>query len=81
MESMDVMGSQDQGWCVGDQQTQPESGAFDASPFSIARGFDMIVPRKTMTIEWTTNHGTPSGNENLDGEDVLQAVRDVVAGL
>ncbi len=81
MDSMDVMGSEDQGWCVGDNQTKPVSGAFDESPFSVARGFDMIVVVPTMTIEWTTNHGTPDGNDNIDGDDVLQAVIDVVNGL
>ena len=31
------------GWCVGDGQTMPTPGAFDESPFSEKRGFDMIV--------------------------------------
>ena len=78
MDTMDVLGSEDQGWCVGDEQTEPESGTFDESPFSVARGFDMIVPRSTMEIVWTTSHGTPAGNENLEGSDVLQAVEDAV---
>jgi hypothetical protein len=78
MDTMDGFGSEDQGWCVGDNQTEPEPGTFDDSPFSIGRGFDIIVPRSTMEIVWTTSHGTPAGNENLDGSDVLQAVEDAV---
>lgn len=64
------------GWCVGDGETEPVAGTFDDSPFSIGRGFDIIIDRSTMEIVWTSSHGTPSGNENLDGEDVLRAVRD-----
>jgi hypothetical protein len=79
METMDALGSKDQGWCVGDEQTEPVAGTFDDSPFSVARGFDMIVPRSTMEIVWTSSHGTPSGNENLEGEDVLAAVQEAVA--
>ena len=70
-----------EGWCVGDAQTIPEAGLFDDSPFSVGRGFDIIVSRKTMVVEFTTNHGTPSGNDNPSGEDVLEAVKDVIAGL
>lgn len=81
MEVMDIFGSEDQGWCVGDADTLPEASAFDDSPFSKGRGFDIVVPTSTMVIEFTTNHGTPSGNDNIDGADVLQAVKDVVAGL
>lgn len=77
---MDGRGSDD-GWCVGDSQTAPEPGSWDDSPFSVGRGFDIVVPRSTMVVEYTTNHGTPDGNENLDGEDVLEAVRAVVEGL
>jgi hypothetical protein len=74
---MDSRGS-DAGWCVGDSETQPEPGTFDESPFSVARGFDMIVDLDDMRIVWTTTHGTPAGNENIDGEDVLDAVQDFV---
>ncbi len=69
------------GWCVGDSQTSPEPGSWDDSPFSIGRGFDIVVPRRTMVVEFTTNHGTPQGNENIDGDAVLAAVRDVVDSL
>lgn len=81
MTVMDALGSEDQGWCVGDAQTQPVAGAFDDSPFSVYRGFDMIVPRSTMEIVWTSSHGSPSGNENLEGPEVLQAVQDAIANL
>jgi len=67
------------GWCVGDGETEPEAGTFDNSPFSIGRGFDIIVDRSTMEILWTTSHGTPGGNENISGEDVLAAVEEAVA--
>ncbi len=71
----------DKGWCVGDSQTMPVPGTFDDSPFSVARGFDIIVVRETMEIVFTTNHGTPSGNDNLTGADVLAEVEAVIAGL
>lgn len=69
------------GWCVGDDETLNEPDAWDDSPFSIGRGFDIIVTRQDMVIQYSTNHGTPTGNENVSGEDVLQAVRDVLADL
>jgi hypothetical protein len=69
------------GWCVGDDETQPDADAWDDSVFSIGRGFDIIVTRRDMVIQYTTSHGTPAGNENLSGQDVLEAIRDVVAGL
>ena len=69
------------GWCVGDAETLPDAGTFDESPFSEARGFDMIVPRRSMEIVYTTSHGTPSGNENPSGADVLAELQDIVANL
>ena len=72
---MDGRGS-DAGLCVGDAETQPTAGTFDNSPFSQFRGFDMIVQRASMEIVFTSNHGTPGGNENLDGDAILQAVVD-----
>ncbi len=77
---MDGRGSS-AGWCVGDSETSPEPGSWDESPFSVGRGFDIVVPRSTMVVKFTTNHGTPQGNENLDGDDVLDAVREVIDGL
>lgn len=78
---LDQLGSEDQGWCVGDGETEPVAGTFDDSPFSELRGFDMVVPTSTMRVEFTTSHGTPNGNENITGEDVLAAVEDVLASL
>ena len=69
-----------QGWCVGDDETQPVADVFDDSPFAEGRGFDFIVPRSTMRIEYVTTHGTPSGNDNLTGDDILAAVQEVIAG-
>lgn len=80
-EVMTEFGSGTVGLCVGDAETEPEPGAWDESPFSVYRGFDLIVPRETMEILWTSSHGTPSGNENLDGDAVLDAVREVVGDL
>lgn len=77
---MDSLGST-HGWCVGDSQTFPTPGAFDNSPFSQARGFDIIVPRGSMTIEFATNHGSPGGNENLTGEELLAEVQAIAASL
>ncbi|MCO4773123.1 MAG: hypothetical protein KDA24_24020 [Deltaproteobacteria bacterium] len=74
---MDGRGSE-AGWCVGDGQTEPEPGVWDDSPFSVGRGFDIIVPTHSMEIVFTTNHGTPGGNENLTGDEVLDAVIDAV---
>lgn len=63
------------GWCVGDGETMPTAGVFDNSSFSIARGFDMVVRRSDMRILWTSSHGTPAGNENLTGQEVLDQIR------
>ena len=76
MEIMDELGSVNQGWCVGDNQTQPEAGSFDDSPFSVNRGFDVIVSRDTMVIDFSTSHGTAAGNDNISGDEILQAVLD-----
>ncbi|MEQ1567587.1 MAG: hypothetical protein ABMA64_18235 [Myxococcota bacterium] len=79
-EVMDELGSDGIGLCVGDAETEPVAGTFDDSPFSEFRGFDMVLPRATMEILWTSSHGTPTGNDNLDGEVVLDIVEQVVAG-
>lgn len=68
----------ERGWCVGDGQTEPMAGEFDDSPFSIGRGFDIVVPRVTMVIEEASSHGTPGGNENLDGAEILSLVEEVL---
>lgn len=63
------------GICVGDGETEPLAGVFDVSPFAIGRGFDIIVDRETMVIDYVTTHGTPAGNENPDGQTILSEVR------
>ena len=77
---MDSVGST-LGWCVGDSETMPLAGAFDESPFSVERGFDIIVPRGGMDIRYTTSHGTVPGNENISGAELLAEVEAVVASL
>lgn len=66
------------GLCVGDGQTEPTPGVFDNSPFSVRRGFDMLVRRSDMQIVWTTNHGTPGGNDNLSAAELLMQIRAAV---
>lgn len=73
---MDELGSEDQGWCVGDAQTEPQAGTFDESPFSLDRGFEMIVHRATMEIVFASSHGSVPGNENLSPEEILAAVQE-----
>lgn len=81
MEILDDLGSDDQGWCVGDGETLPEPGVFDDSPFSVGRGFDMIVAPATMEVLWTTSHGSPSGNDNVDAKEILDAVEAAVESV
>lgn len=75
---MDGRGS-DKGWCVGDSETQPTPGAWDSSPFASGRGIDVIVTRSDMVVRFVADHGTPTGNDNLSGQAILDAVRQVVA--
>ncbi|NVB36667.1 hypothetical protein G6O69_02410 [Pseudenhygromyxa sp. WMMC2535] len=77
---VDSLGSE-QGWCVGDGQTMPTPGVFDDSPFSVSRGFDIIVPRETMVIEYATSHGTPQGNDNISGEALLEVIEMIADSL
>lgn len=77
-ELFDREGS-DRGICVGDNQTRPDRGTFDDSPFAMQRGYDFLVDRQTMEIVWNTTHGTTSGNENISGTEVLSAVEEAVA--
>lgn len=65
----------DKGLCVGDGETMPTAGVWDRSPFAIGRGFDIIMKRSDMEILWVSTHGTPAGNDNLTGTDVLNQVR------
>ncbi len=63
------------GLCVGDGETQPTPGVWDRSPFARGRGIDLIVRRSDMVVLWASSHGTPGGNENLTGAQVLAEVR------
>ena len=81
MSTMDSLGDPSVGWCVGDDQTNPGDRAFDSSPFAIGRGFDLIVPRSSMAVEFVSTHGTPEGNENLTGAEVLEEVDRVLSAL
>lgn len=81
MDVMDVLGDPAVGWCVGDGETEPVAGTFDDSPFSLYRGFDMFVPRTTMEIAFSSSHGSPAGNENLTGEELLEELRALIAAL
>lgn len=79
--TLEALGA-DQGWCVGDDEILGGAAdAFDSSDFAVGRGFDLIVPRRTMTIDWVSSHGTPSGNDNLSGDDVLAEVERIVGSL
>ena len=77
---IDSLGS-DRGWCVGDGQTQPTMSAFDDSPFSAGKGFDIIVSRQDMLVRYSTNHGIGGGNENIDGAALLAQVEAIVGSL
>ena len=79
-ERMSELGAT-KGWCVGDGQTVPTPGTWDDSPFSVGRGFDLLVPTKSMEIAFSSSHGTPSGNDNLNGDAFVEALEDVIAGL
>ncbi|MBX2796168.1 MAG: hypothetical protein KTR31_00825 [Myxococcales bacterium] len=81
MDSMDKFGDPSVGWCVGDGQTEPVAGTFDNSPFSVERGFDIIVRRDTMEIMYSTSHGTEPGNENPSGAEILAEVQAAIAAL
>lgn len=72
---MDELGSEGQGWCVGDAETEPRPGAFDRAPFSVDRGFEMIVDAGTMEIVFASSHGSGSGDDNLEPGVLLEEVR------
>lgn len=79
MAVMDGLGSDDKGWCVGDDELMPTDSLFDESELAEGRGFDVVVERSSMRIVWVSTHGTPSGNDNEDGADVLAAVQEAVS--
>lgn len=68
------------GICVGDAETMPTPRVWDRSPFAIGRGFDILMRRSDMRIEWVSTHGTPGGNDNLTGQQVLEEVRRFASG-
>ncbi|MEQ8278600.1 MAG: hypothetical protein RMA76_34810 [Deltaproteobacteria bacterium] len=67
----------DKGLCVGDGESTPRTRVFDTSPFSEARGIDLIVRRSDMHVVFEAPHGTPSRDTQLTGEELLQEVRNV----
>ncbi|MEO1268513.1 MAG: hypothetical protein AAFX99_10475 [Myxococcota bacterium] len=73
------------GLCIGEAETTGQSpeGAniFRGSEFAVARGIDLIVSRRDMVIRYGSPHGTPTGNENLTGEELLVEVQKVIDGL
>ncbi len=75
-DTMETLGAST-GWCVGDDETLPEADVWDDSPLANNRGFEIIVRRSTMTIEWTSSHGS-GANDNISAEELLQAAIDVI---
>jgi hypothetical protein len=75
----------DRGWCVGDSQTTgqttPSMTTWADSPFAIGRGYDVIVSRRDMVIRDVATHGTPRGNDNLTGMELLARVQAVLDSL
>ena len=65
----------DKGLCAGDGETAPVSGVFDGSPFSVGRGFDMLVRRSDMEIVFEFSHGSPGGNDNKTGAQLLAEIQ------
>jgi len=78
-ELLGTNGGSTAGYCVGDDQTQPVAGTFDDAPFSVNRGFDLIVNRRTMKVVWESSHGSVAGNDNPSADEVLAAVEAAVA--
>lgn len=83
-EFMDTRNS-DAGWCVGDGQTMgqmtPSDSTWTDSPLAIGRGYDLIVTRHDMVIRDAPTHGTPVGNDNLTGPELLARVQAVIDAL
>ena len=75
----------DAGWCVGDGQTMGQSTPSDStwtdSPLALGRGYDLIVSRRDMVLRDAPTHGTPSGNDNLTGAELLVRVQAVIDAL
>ena len=70
----------DKGLCIGDAETMPTPGVFDRSPIAIRRGYNILVRRRDMRIVYTNTQGTPRGNDNLTGAQLLANIRRVIAG-
>ena len=73
------------GWCVGDSQTMgqsvPSTTTWGDSPLALGRGIDLIVSRSDMVVRESFKHGTPAGNDNLSGGELLARVRAVIDSL
>ena len=65
----------DNGICVGDSETMPAAYVFRDSPFAAGRGIDLVVRRSDMRVLFASDHGTPSGNDNLTGTQLLNELR------
>ena len=74
---MDDRGSES-GLCVGDGETESQADVWDESPFSVGRGFDIIVDRLSMEIVYVTTSGTGNLDKNPDGAELLAAVEAAV---
>lgn len=69
--------SSDKGMCVGDGETEPTAGTWNRSPFRQGRGTDVIVRTSDMRIVHGGPHGTPTRNDDLTGQEILELVRSV----
>jgi len=79
LQALGALGATD-GWCVGDDETEPRRDVFTTSPLSAGQGFDLIVDRRTMVIEESFSHGAAAGSDNPSVDDVLAAIDGVLAG-
>lgn len=70
---------------MGDGQTMGQSTPSDRtwteSPLALGRGYDLIVSRRDMVLRDAPTHGTPAGNENLTGAELLARVQAVIDAL
>jgi hypothetical protein len=73
----DLSGVPRYGMCVGDGETEPVAGTWNRSPFRVNRGTDVIVRKSDMRIMHGGPHGTPTRNDDLTGEELLELVRQV----
>ncbi len=66
------------GLCVGDGESQPTARIFDTSNFAVGRGFDILIRKSDMRLIYVTTHGTPGGNDNLTGAELLAEMRTAI---